>query len=275
MAAFEDVPDALRGENAVEKTLTIVTAKRDELLQMKDAGHMPTSEDLAALLSSATAEIGPLVRHLSPNVQRNLRRSFAGCGWDVGANRLMHATSAGAVLQTFEGMVRGLKQCLVAAPTPTPEERENLAKACMRLWDLDVNRAHHGTHYTIDLQAGKSFHDRRDAAADPLFVNVSQELLSRPTFRTFVALLDNYEMQVGVAEKVTREELREEQEFLNACLATPVMKYAHAYLVANRLAPADVNSFKQRLRKIWFDMYKRSRGVGTTAAASSTSSSAR
>lgn len=40
----------------------------------------------------------------------------------------------------------------------------------------------------------------------------------------FINLLDNYEMSTGVAETVTREELEENNVFLNAILQTQVMK---------------------------------------------------
>lgn len=41
------------------------------------------------------------------------------------------------------------------------------------------------------------------------------------------ALYDNYEQNVDVLEHLTEQEKVEEQEFLTAILATPVMKYKH------------------------------------------------
>lgn len=43
-------------------------------------------------------------------------------------------------------------------------------------------------------------------------------------FSDFINLLDNYEMSTGVAEQVTKEELQENNLFLDAILKTEVMK---------------------------------------------------
>lgn len=43
-------------------------------------------------------------------------------------------------------------------------------------------------------------------------------------FPDFINLLDNYEMSTGVAEQVTKEELQENNLFLDAILKTEVMK---------------------------------------------------
>ena len=40
---------------------------------------------------------------------------------------------------------------------------------------------------------------RVDRARDPLFEFVSDEALSRPTYKTFISLLDNYETSTGRA----------------------------------------------------------------------------
>ena len=39
--------------------------------------------------------------------------------------------------------------------------------------------------------------DRRDKADDPLFSYVDPACLARPTFKLFIALLDNYETSTG------------------------------------------------------------------------------
>lgn len=52
----------------------------------------------------------------------------------------------------------------------------------------------------------------------------------KATTKTFIALLDNYEREVGVVEKVTREEKKEMDDFMDALMATPVMKFAFNWL---------------------------------------------
>lgn len=129
-------------------------------------------------------------------------------------------------------------------------------------------------------------------ARAPLFASVKPELLRRPTFASFIALLvgtttcppacqagwpsvrachdvrcvmvyvqDNYTASTGQAEVVTEQERAENSRFLDAIMATPVMRYTHKYLAAKGLAPQDAAGFKQQLFDIWFQQYGRTRGV--------------
>ena len=77
---------------------------------------------------------------------------------------------------------------------------------------LEVNGLVHRT---------KTYH-RRDNAPDPLFSWVDEAVLRRPTYHTFIKLLDNYEAGTGQAEVVTREEEQENWAFINACMTTKV-----------------------------------------------------
>jgi hypothetical protein len=52
----------------------------------------------------------------------------------------------------------------------------------------------------------------------------------KDTTKTFVALLDNYEREVGVVEKATREEKEEMDDFMDALMTTPVMRFAFNWL---------------------------------------------
>ena len=63
---------------------------------------------------------------------------------------------------------------------------------------------------------------REDKAKDPLFTWVSEEALKRPTYRSFISLLDNYETSTGEAEVVTPEEVQENWTFINAITGTKV-----------------------------------------------------
>ena len=47
-------------------------------------------------------------------------------------------------------------------------------------------------------------------ADGPLFKFVAADVLERPTWAAFIALLDNYEASAGKAERVTDTERREE-----------------------------------------------------------------
>jgi poly(U)-specific endoribonuclease len=99
---------------------------------------------------------------------------------------------------------------------------------------------------------------RQDDAPQPLFSYVDESVLSRPTFQTFVALLDNYTAQVGVTERVTQSELQENSTFLHHIMQTPCMRYLHQYLLAKgKTSNHDVEGFIRELNHFWFDMYSR------------------
>ena len=86
--------------------------------------------------------------------------------------------------------------------------------------------------YTIDLQHGTKPYRTGDAAADPLFSGVTPGVFRKhPTYVAFHALLDNYERCTGVAETVSAKERKENTDFLNLCMKTAPMQYAHRYLV--------------------------------------------
>mmetsp|Transcript_10457 Transcript_10457/g.14644 ORF Transcript_10457/g.14644 Transcript_10457/m.14644 type:complete len:480 (-) Transcript_10457:379-1818(-) len=138
----------------------------------------------------------------------------------------------------------------------------SIEKAIQHIWDLDVNRLTPGQDYVIDVQQGKKPYWKEDKAADPLFTRVDERVFRRPTYRTFIALLDNYEAQVGAAEYVSRQERAENWAFLRAIMHTGPMQFCHKYCRANKpdVVPADQTGFMKLLHKIWFDLYSRSHG---------------
>jgi poly(U)-specific endoribonuclease len=112
--------------------------------------------------------------------------------------------------------------------------------------------------YAIDLQGCKrSSWESGDRAERPLFKFVDPDVLARESWRTFIALLDNYDFESGVAERVTAQEVKEEDDFLNINLKTPCMQYVHRYLVAKKLAPERPSEFKKFLHDLWFGLYRR------------------
>lgn len=59
--------------------------------------------------------------------------------------------------------------------------------------ELDINRlTPENGDYEIDLQEGKRFGDKRDVAEERFFVQVKRELMRRPTFSSFNALLASF-----------------------------------------------------------------------------------
>ena len=167
--------------------------------------------------------------------------------------------------------------CPIARPRPyelqveVPEEDSvasigldaSLGKAVQHLWDLDVNRLKQGTDFVLNVQNGKKPFQVDDAAHDPLFTSVDlRQFQSRPTYRAFCALLDNYIAETGVAESVSDSERSEVKTFLRAIMETAPMQFCHKYCRANsENVPSDKEGFIDMLHKIWFQLYGRSRGV--------------
>lgn len=144
-----------------------------------------------------------------------------------------------------------------------PSEETSFEEAVQSMWNLDANRLTPGVDYRMNVQEGKKPYYKEDVSDDPLFTFVNRTVYkSRPTFRAFVALLDNYSAEVGEDEVVTRQEKGEIMAFLKAVMQTAPMQYCHKYchLKDPDNVPEDPEKFIYLLRKIWFNLYSRSRG---------------
>eukprot|EP00550_Attheya_septentrionalis_P005727 CAMPEP_0198280736 /NCGR_PEP_ID=MMETSP1449-20131203/746_1 /TAXON_ID=420275 /ORGANISM="Attheya septentrionalis, Strain CCMP2084" /LENGTH=478 /DNA_ID=CAMNT_0043976175 /DNA_START=98 /DNA_END=1534 /DNA_ORIENTATION=- len=138
----------------------------------------------------------------------------------------------------------------------------SIEKAVQHLWDLDMNRLVPGDDYELNVQGGKKPYHKEDEADEPLFSKVDTREFQRPTYKTFIALLDNYSAETGNAEYVSDMERREVYAFLNAIMQTAPMQFCHKYCRENApdKVPADLAGFKKLLHSMWFDLYGRSRG---------------
>lgn len=152
--------------------------------------------------------------------------------------------------------------------SPDPE----LSAAAQRLFDLDMaNRLVSGRDYAIDAQGSKKPSKNEDAASLALFRYLDQSVFDRPTYRTFVALLNNYNADVCSAENVSDEEKAEEYAFLHAAMATPVMQFCYQYCRSRipEKIPETQEDFVKLLYKLWFKLYRRCDLEDETVAGSS------
>ena len=145
-----------------------------------------------------------------------------------------------------------------------PDAGTSFNEAVQKLWDLDA-RLVPNKDYKIDVQSSKSPYHKEDAADEPLFTYVKSSIFrTRPTFTTFVALLNNYSAYTGEEEDVTEQELQENRAFLNEIMKTAPMKYCHQYCVAKNVTykgeqiSESESEFKRILNSIWFELYSRS-----------------
>ena len=63
---------------------------------------------------------------------------------------------------------------------------------------------------------------------------------------------------VSEEEEVTREEVKEEQDFIDAMVDTKVMEITMEFLSSKGLIGEDTMSFKRLLHRMWFALYPRS-----------------
>lgn len=99
-----------------------------------------------------------------------------------------------------------------------------------------------------------------------LFTSAPSSAFNGPTIKALLALYDNYDINCANPEVVTPAETAEDNAFLDAILATSVMKQAQSFLVSKGLASADVAVFKEYLRTIWMGLFNRGGGTKSSSA---------
>lgn len=188
-----------------------------------------------------------------------IQSAFSSCGFDT--NRLKVNDSSHFTLQRLIAALHQIEIEIESnSPTITPAESElnSLSSACGKLWELDTNRLCPEIDYAINLQCGKRAYDQGDFASEPLFSYVHDNALDQPTYKLFMKLLNNYEAQLGKSEVVTPEELKEQDDFMNAVVDTNVMKYVHQYLLQrNKTRNSERKQFVDELKDLWFSLYSR------------------
>lgn len=84
------------------------------------------------------------------------------------------------------------------------------------------------TYRTHTTQASKNFSDKGDHANESLIKYIKDDVWQRRTYRAYRALLDNYEWETGNMERVTTEEKREMDEFIDATMETRPMQHVYS-----------------------------------------------
>ncbi|NXK41779.1 ENDOU endoribonuclease, partial [Piprites chloris] len=139
-------------------------------------------------------------------------------------------------------------------------ERE-LRELSEQLHGLDHNRARPGDialnpqHRAGPDETGQ----RQDLSPQPLYRHVNEELFSKPTYSSFIKLLDNYQRATGREEEVTAEELREQDDFLREVMRTELMRKLFAFLREKNRYDSE-QEFLEDLKGMWFGLYSRGDG---------------
>ncbi|KAK9716257.1 hypothetical protein RND81_06G221600 [Saponaria officinalis] len=154
----------------------------------------------------------------------------------------------------------------VSEMDPSEQELADYKRACAKLWELDLNRLTPGKDYELDVGEGKKVYGREDMAESSLFTWVGEDVLRKPTFSRFCALLDNYNPQEGFKESVTAQERQEQAAFIEEISRTAPIKYVYKYLLSTGIFTENFQEFKGMLTDLWFTLYGRG---GTSGSSSS------
>jgi poly(U)-specific endoribonuclease len=115
-----------------------------------------------------------------------------------------------------------------------------------QIWQADANRID-GPDVQYNINGPKLYTYVNEAR----FVN---------TYVPFLALLDNYTPETGIAETCGSACTAEQNAFLDAILTTQPIQLLYNWLLSKGLAGATQALFKEELRQYWFMPYTRSGG---------------
>ncbi|XP_017002381.2 endoribonuclease Arlr [Drosophila takahashii] len=111
----------------------------------------------------------------------------------------------------------------------------------------------------VNLQGRTRSIDSADEAPNPL-LSVDAKALESPTIAKMRLLFNNYEHDTLVNEHVTPNERKEENDFLDAVMATPVMRQAMQFLQQKGVVGPDPKTHRDLVKELWFTQYSRGQG---------------
>ncbi|XP_074836503.1 uridylate-specific endoribonuclease [Carettochelys insculpta] len=106
--------------------------------------------------------------------------------------------------------------------------------------------------------------DKDDQSPEPLYTYVSEKLFSKPTYASFIKLLDNYQRMTGQGEAVSAEHVKEQQNFLREVMKTEVMKKLYNFLNKKKRYSTQ-EEFVSDLKEMWFGLYSRGNDEGDSS----------
>lgn len=278
------------------RTFYTSAIKKVEEWQASHTEEEATPAIIAGNLKFTSAKVGQIIRQgILPQLVTIVTEEYEKIGWNPRISRAIGSSPPNflQVRECYQNIIDRVTEARAELdsspsddeqPLSVPEEEHYLVAdeeisdvtlAGQKLWSLDINRLRPAPdryeldknpdayHYLLNLQSAKSFHDHRDHASNSFFEYVNPNVFEYPTYKHFISLLDNYEPFAGDNETHSRVEIREMDDFLNACVRQPVMKYTFNWLVKKGILRnnATTKDFKKLLHGLWFNLYSRSRGV--------------
>ncbi|XP_055549223.1 endoribonuclease CG2145-like [Wyeomyia smithii] len=140
-------------------------------------------------------------------------------------------------------------------PTATDEELATLSE---QLFSKDTSQLNKYVRPNYQRQTLSS--SSLDEAPEPFLSVDERQVYAVPTVEKMRALFNNYEVDTMVNEYVTPMEKKEENDFVDALLATNVMRTAMLFLQKKGVVTADPKTHHELLKTIWFQLYSRGNG---------------
>ncbi|XP_056418736.1 uridylate-specific endoribonuclease isoform X2 [Hyla sarda] len=141
----------------------------------------------------------------------------------------------------------------------TDISKEEIKAVSEILYQSDVNKAAESDIVLNKQEMSDNTKHKEDLCEEPLYQYVNEEIFKRPTYKAFIALLDNYDRKTGTDETFTQEETKEQDIFLEEILKTKVMKELYKFFHKKGMYEKE-QEFLDDLRKMWFGLYSRSSG---------------
>ncbi|KAJ6636228.1 Endoribonuclease [Pseudolycoriella hygida] len=118
----------------------------------------------------------------------------------------------------------------------------------------------------IDYQGRTQSSALTDEAPRPLLTVNETDLESINSIKLIRKLYNNYELDTMTNEYVTPLEKKEENDFVDAIMATSVMRHAMTFLQQKGKVTPDPKTHRDLLKRLWFSLYSRGRGrIGSSA----------
>ncbi|XP_058055531.1 endoribonuclease CG2145 [Anopheles bellator] len=139
-----------------------------------------------------------------------------------------------------------------------PATDEELVALSELLFTKDSNSP--SKYVTTNYQKQTSSFVNTDEAPNPFLAVDEAKIYAMPTIEKMHALFNNYELDTMTNEHVTPLEKKEENDFVDALLATNVMRQAMLFLQKKGIVTADPKTHHELLKTIWFTLYSRGNG---------------
>uniref|UniRef100_A0A452H3U5 Uridylate-specific endoribonuclease n=1 Tax=Gopherus agassizii TaxID=38772 RepID=A0A452H3U5_9SAUR len=197
-------------------------------------------------------------RPLGEHGTRLAARSY----WGLGAPLLrclspalhIHSSSCAMVLTPADGF----------SSSHDSITNEELLSISEQLFKVDHNKAQK-SDITINpqhLASSAEIKDKEDHSPEPLYTYVNEKLFSKPTYASFIKLLDNYQRMTGSGEAFSAEQLKEQENFLQEVMKTELMIKLYNFLHKKSNTQEE---FVSDLKEMWFGLYSRGEEEGDSS----------